>query len=133
MRYHNAREQIFVEEYLKDLNVSRAARAAGYSPKTANHNAYRWIQERREDSEKPHLWDAVQVAKEERAKRTLVEQDDVIRGLLTEAQRTGIGSSHAARVSAYVALGKHLGMFVEKTETDGQLRITIRRTSEADT
>ena len=40
----------------------------------------------------------------------------VIDGLLAEAKLSGEGSSHSARVAAWAHLGKHLGMFVDKTE-----------------
>ncbi len=49
-----------------------------------------------------------------------VWQDDVLRGLRREATLEGEGSSHAARVSAWGLIGKHLGMFVERRQQLGE-------------
>ncbi len=49
-----------------------------------------------------------------------ITQDDVLRGLRREATLEGEGSSHAARVSAWGLIGKHLGMFVERRQQLGE-------------
>ena len=49
-----------------------------------------------------------------------ITQDDVLWGLRREATLTGDGSSHAARVSAWGRIGKHLGMFVERRQQLGE-------------
>ena len=41
-----------------------------------------------------------------------------VRGLLTEAKRTGKDSSHGARVSTWATLAKHLGM--DKLQRTGE-------------
>jgi phage terminase small subunit len=52
------KEAKFVEEYLIDLNAAGAARRAGYSEKTATVIGY-------ENLTKPHIQDALQVARQE--------------------------------------------------------------------
>ena len=88
------KQQRFVDEYLIDLNATQAAIRAGYSPKTANEQGA-------QNLAKLSIAEAIKEAQQERQKRTLVTQDDVIRGLLTEAEWQGEGSSHSARVSAF--------------------------------
>lgn len=38
-------------------------------------------------------------------------EDDIIKAMWTEATREGKGSSHSARITALVQLGRHIGMF----------------------
>lgn len=107
------RQERFVAEYLVDLNATRAAIRAGYSPKTANKNAARLMVN---DGVKA----AIEAAQQARAERTELTQDVVVEGLLAEARLAGEGSSHSARVAAWTALGKHLGMFKERVEHTGK-------------
>jgi phage terminase small subunit len=65
------KEQVFVQEYLIDLNAARAARAAGYSEKTSNVKGAQLLQ-------KPRVQLAVQQSMAERAKRTEISQDSVL-------------------------------------------------------
>lgn len=103
------KQQRFVDEYLIDLNATQSAIRAGYSPKTAEQQGFQLLK-------KTSVSEAIEQAQQERQKRTLVTQDDVIRGLLTEAEWQGEGSSHSARVSAWAHLGKHLNMFTDKID-----------------
>ena len=99
----------FVEEYLIDLNATQAAIRAGYSEKTADKIGSQLLG-------KTRVLDAIKDAQAKLSDACLVSQKMVIDGLLAEAKLSGEGSSHSARVSAWGLLGKHLGMFVEKTE-----------------
>jgi len=69
-----AKQQLFIDEYLVDLNASKAAVRAGYSRRTA-----RQIGE--ENLSKPDIARAVSRAMAERAERTRVSQDMVLHGL----------------------------------------------------
>ena len=64
--------------------------------------------------------EAVQAAQQARSDRARITQDDVLRGLRREATLTGEGSMHAAHVSAWGLIGKHLGMFVERDASSGR-------------
>lgn len=108
-----AKQERFVEEYLIDLNATQAARRAGYSEKTAYSIG-------QENLKKPEIEAALDAARQMVAERVEVDQDKVIAGLLKEAEFTGEGASHGARVSAWEKLGKHLGMFVDKHEHAGK-------------
>ena len=103
----------FVEEYLVDLNASAAAKRAGYADPAYGRRLYT----------KVHVKKAIAKRRAQRQQRTEVTQDMVIEGLLKEARRDGEDSSHGARVGAWKALGKHLGLFVEQTEGEMTIRI----------
>ena len=51
----------------------------------------------------------------------IVDTSMVLKGLLSEAKNIDEGASHSARVAAWAHLGKHLGMFVDKTELSGSV------------
>ena len=67
-----AKQQLFVSEYLKDLNASQAARRAGYSSKVAAEIGY-------ENLKKPHIAAAIQEAFTQRIERTKIDADYVLR------------------------------------------------------
>lgn len=106
------RQQRFVDEYLVDLNATQAAIRAGYSTHTANEQGARLLAN-------ASIAAAVQAAQKARGERLRITQDDVLRGLQREAMLSGKGASHAARVSAWGLIGKHLGMFTERTQQVG--------------
>ncbi len=72
------RQARFVEEYLIDLNATQAAIRAGYSKKTAFVIGY-------ENLTKPYISAAIAEAQAKRLERVTVSQDDVVKGLHTEA------------------------------------------------
>lgn len=72
------KQSLFVLEYLKDLNASRAYRAAGYAEKNADVCSSQLLVN-------PKIAAAVKVAMDERAERTKVTVDRVV----TELARIG--------------------------------------------
>lgn len=106
------KQQRFVDEYLIDLNATQAAIRAGYSAKTAEQQGPRLLGYAGVSA-------AIAAAQEARKARTEITQDYVIQGLKSEAEFTGEGSSHSARVQALTQLGRHLGMFKDKVEHSG--------------
>jgi phage terminase small subunit len=106
------KQRRFVDEFLVDLNATQAAIRAAYSPRTANEQGARLLA-------KGSVADAVEVAQKARSERLQITQDEVLRGLRQEATLSGKGASHGARVSAWGLLGKHLGMFTERTQQLG--------------
>ena len=96
-----AKQERFVAEYLKDGNATRAAKAAGYSEKTAGSVGF-------ENLKKPEISAAIAAAQSERTERTKVDMAYVITRLAIEAEREGEGTSHSARVAALGQLRQHL-------------------------
>lgn len=68
------KQQLFVDEYLIDLNGTQAAIRAGYSAKTANEQASRMLT-------KVSIQQAISEKMAERSKRTGVNQDRVVQEL----------------------------------------------------
>lgn len=74
----NARQRCFVEQFLLDPCAGRAARRAGYSPKTADRLGSRLLKN-------VEVAAAAKQAQEERAKRTKVDADRVVEELASVA------------------------------------------------
>ncbi len=68
------KQKRFVEEYLIDLNATKAAIRAGYSPKTANEQGS-------QNLAKVSIQAAIDKAMAERSRRTGINQDRVIQEL----------------------------------------------------
>ena len=107
------RQKQFVKEYLVDLNASQAALRAGYSDSSYGRVLYA----------KSHVQAAIAKEREKAQERTSVTADMVVEGLLKEAKNEN--EPGATRVSAWKALGKHLGLFVDKVENSGTQRIIV--------
>lgn len=118
------KQRAFVEEYLIDLDATKAAKRAGYSKRSAGQIG-------NENLKKPKIKNAIAKERDKRQERTRVTQDMVIEGLLKEAQFHEEGTSHSARISAWKALGEHLGLFVEQSEGKMTIRI-IRETPDTE-
>ena len=105
------REELFCREYLTDLNPVQAALRAGYSRGTAEE-AYRWIK-KGDSREKPGVRARVEALMAQRARRTGINADRVIRELArlglsritdivnpaTGALRDGISEDDAAAIA----------------------------------
>ena len=103
------RQELFVAQYLLDLNAKQAAIRAGYSARTAEQQAYQLLQ-------KTSVANTIRTKVSERAAMLDLSAERVLRGLLAEATFFGEGSSHGARVSAWGLLGKYHSLFVDKAE-----------------
>lgn len=68
------KQQLFVDEYLIDLNATQAAIRAGYSEKTAEQMGYQLLQ-------KTSVQKAINEQMAERSKRTEITQDKVLKEL----------------------------------------------------
>ncbi len=118
------KQRRFVEELpAVDWNATQAAIRAGYSEKTAGAIAA-------ENLQKPHIQQAIGIELDRLAKATGVTKEEVIRGLHMEATRTGDGSKHAARVTAWSWLGKHFKLFTEQVELSGSIEFDVTAVSE---
>lgn len=69
------REEVFIEEYLVDLNPYRAAKAAGYSESMARSKAFQWV---KNPDVKPLLYNKVKEAMKDRSIRTGITADKVL-------------------------------------------------------
>lgn len=151
MKKLTAKQQRFVDEYLIDLNATRAAREAGYSAKTAEQQGSRLLRN-------VQVAAAVKQAVDARAERVEVKADDVLRELIRlamvdvgdaydengalkpfkewplEVRRavTGVKETKYGRVVEFGSkvaslelLGRHLQLFTDKVKHEGQVGVTV--------
>ena len=140
------KQNVFVQEYLKDLNATQAAIRAGYSQKTAYSIGQRLLSN-------VEISNAINSAMSERSERTALTADYVLQNLHEIAQRCMQKSPvmvkgeqaideegrHLLTFDAKNALraleliGKHMGMFSdhhkeqEETPEEEKMYLTIRR------
>lgn len=108
------KQERFVCEYLTNGGNASAAYRAAYSAskmseKVLNNEASKLLKNR---------GIAMRLAEARETARAALEvtHQTVLEGLLTEARREGKDASHGARVSAWNAIGKHLGFFEEDNQ-----------------
>lgn len=120
----NRRQERFVEEYLIDLNATKAAERAGFSPKTAYSSGQRLLKH-------VEISAAIQKAIDDRSARTQLTQDWVLERLKENVERSmraePVLDKFGKETGEYVyqgsvangalqLIGKHLGMFTDKHE-----------------
>jgi phage terminase small subunit len=138
-----AKQQMFIKEYLIDLNATQAAIRAGYSEDTAGVIGS-------ENLKKPYIAEAVQKAMDERANRIDTSAEGVIKDLAllrdmcmgrepvtrTVMLKSGEGDPVPVEISgklfepstakgALELLGKHHKLYTDKTEITGNTSITV--------
>lgn len=119
-----AKQKRFCDEYLVDLNASRAAIASGYSPKTARQTAC-------ENLEKPIIKEYLKKRMAEKESSLIADQDEVLKYLtsvmrgnetdevITASGRRGTKKVDAKdRIKAAELLGKRYGIYTDKFQAD---------------
>ncbi len=114
------KQERFVEEYLVDLNATAAARRAGYKDPNIG----------RQLITKNNVSEAIQAEKAARSQRTELTQDYVLGKLKAIADREASDAPDSElkvsnQLRALELLGKHLGAFVERLDTDATVRIVL--------
>lgn len=126
------KQLIFVQEYLVDKNATRAAKAAGYSSKTAHSSGPRML-------ENVGVAKAIEKGLKAQADKAELSGDRVIKELAEIAfSRVSRGKTYSGKLRALELLGKHFGLFSDKVEISGAnsgpqvIFHTIANGSEAD-
>ena len=107
------KQQRFVDEYMVDLNATQAAIRAGYSPKNAEQVGYQLLQK-------------TSVSKEiskRKAKLANVVNWTAVDVLKRLARLADEGYKDSDKIKALELIGRHIGMFQEKVELSGGIRI----------
>ena len=129
-----AKQERFVQEYLVDLNATKAAIRAGYSERTAEQMGYQLLQ-------KTSVQKAIQGEMDKRSQRVEITQDTVVEelakiGLAEAHDYTDADLKYSNKLKALELLGKHLGMFDGKggdgQEKGNNLLDAVKRSAEED-
>ena len=110
----------FVSEMLVDGNVTRSAKAAGYSEKTAYSQGHRLLKN-------VEIANAIKAGQKDIAKRNELTIDDIIKELeeARTAALTAESPQSSAAVAATMGKAKLLGLIVDKAETKTEGNISI--------
>ena len=106
----NRRQEVFIQEYLVDLNGAAAARRAGFSPKHAKDTASRLLR-------RPEVKAAIDDALEKRRQETEISAKRVMEHISGIAFAQAQGAAVSNKVRCLELLAKLLGMF----ETGGNV------------
>lgn len=104
-----AKQELFITEYLIDMNSTQAAIRSGYSINTAKEMGYQLLHKTSQ------IKNIIDNKLEERALNNGITAEFVLKGIKAIAV-TGVKEGDKLR--AYELLGKHLKLFVEKQETE---------------
>lgn len=111
------KQQVFVNEYLIDLNATQAAIRAGYSKRNADKIGSELLG-------KTRVSKAIQEAQEARARKTERTAEDVLRDIQEWTKEAHDNGDLKTAFKGLELEGKHLGMFKEKvdlTSSDGSM------------
>lgn len=124
MRKLTRKQELFVKEYLIDLNATAACIRAGYKPKWAGTNADKLLKN-------TSVASAIQKAMDNRTKKIEVNAEYVLNTILntTNALIAGGKEKNAAQIyKGCELLGKHLKLFTDKIEHDHTISVnTVRK------
>lgn len=144
-----AKQELFVQEYLIDLNATQAAIRAGYSEKTAGQQGFELLK-------KPEIQSGINAAQQARVERTQITADYVLttihetverckqarpvldrRGepVMVETEGGQLAPAYTFEPQAVLKgaelLGKHLKMFTDKVEHSGSVTVTATHLDQA--
>ena len=116
-----AKQTLFIQEYLVDLNATRAAIRSGYCKNSARAIGA-------ENLTKPYIANAIQKAMDDRSERVVITQDSVLHNI--EVLRIKAESENQLTVAARCLelQGKHLGLFRDGIG-DNNVQVIINRTA----
>ena len=113
-----AKQELFIREYLVDLNATRAAIRAGYSENSAQEIG-------NENLRKPQIKSAIDEEMAKRTKKVEVTIEDVLKDILETRECTAEMGENHNRLKANELLGKYLSMWTDKIEHSGEIDTTI--------
>lgn len=119
------RESKFINEYLIDLDVPRAALAAGFSKTIAKSKAYQWVSN---SKVKPHVFAELKRRILKQEERTGITADYVLSNIKEVAEKClqrqkGNKFDSSGANKALELLGRHLKLFTDKIEHLGEVKM----------
>ena len=131
----NDRQQLFVTEYVKDMNATKAAERAGYSKRTAYSQGQRLLKNVEIKKAVDKL--LLKVRKNNVADAVEIEEylTAVMRGEMKETEMINVGNfeqelvevpaKQTTRIKAAELLGKRYAMWTDKQEVDLNQRVVF--------
>ena len=112
----NPRQQMFVKEYLIDLNATAAYKRAGYAAKgnAAEVAAARLLRH-------VQVAEAIQAGMDARSAKTGLTAEYVLESIQRIAESAEAADDRAAALKGHELLGKHLRLFTDKIEHSGKV------------
>ena len=108
------RQELFCQEYIKDLNSKAAAKRAGYSDKVADAKSYQFLRMER-------IKNRISELKQESMRRLQLDADDILRRLVRIADQTEQSGDYNAAIRSLELLGKHKALWTDKTVNETTL------------
>lgn len=115
-----SKQQMFVKEYLVDLNATQAAIRAGYSPNGAEVTGHRLLINAK-------IAEQVDRAKEKRADKVGISAEDVLNSIREIRDEARAAEKYSDSLKANELLGKHLKLFTDKVEQETTIKV-VRKT-----
>lgn len=112
------KQEMFVREYLIDLNATQAAIRAGYSAKNADKIGSELLG-------KTGVRAAVQAGMDKRAEKAIITADEVLANIRRLAQKAEDMDDNGNALRANELLGKHLKLFTDRIEQSGNINLTV--------
>ena len=109
------RQLLFVNEYVKDFNGTRAAEAAGYSKVAARAQAKSLLSD-------PKINARVEAIIEKRQATSEISRELLLEKLMDIATNSG---NDQAKIRALELMGRAIGMFTENQQQSSNTRFTI--------
>lgn len=112
------KQEMFVREYLIDLNATQAAIRAGYSAKTAMEQGHQLLH-------KTSVKAAIQAGMDKRAQKATITADEILANIKRLAMKAEDMDDTGNALRANELLGKHLKLFTDKVEQSGNINLTV--------
>jgi len=112
------KQKMFCREYLIDLNATQACIRAGYSKKTARSVGC-------ENLTKPYIQAEIQRLKTKRHKKIDLSVEKVLKDLEYVRKKTLGEGQYGVSLKATELQGKHLAMFTDKTQVEGEVSMPV--------
>lgn len=119
------KQLMFCKEYLIDLNATQACIRAGYSEKTANRIGA-------ENLSKPVIKEEIDRLKAIREKKVELTAEKVLKDIERVRGKAEDTNQFNVSLKASELQGKHLAMFTEKHQVDGEIRMPVVQIELAD-
>ena len=112
------KQLMFCKEYLIDLNATQASIRAGYSEKTARSVGC-------ENLTKPYIQKEIQRLKAIREKKIGLTAEKVLEDIERVRNKAEGSEQFNVSLKASELQGKHLAMFTEKHQVDGEIKMPV--------